>query len=192
MKKHFSGQQMSGSLKQAEAGMPGKALCRQHGASAASFYTWRAKYGGMNMPAAKRLNALGAECQASAGFRRYSYLQALKTFEGISRKKKIVQDLKEFAHAGEMEKLMLKNIPNGLNSAINIAWNKLKYKVQFKQELLNILGNAEYAIEGQLTIAVRTGTEGGQAWMEFTDSGRGHGVQNPAAGAASGSGGCVK
>ena len=38
-----------------------KDLCRKHGFSDASFYLWRAKYGGMDVSDAKRLKALEAE-----------------------------------------------------------------------------------------------------------------------------------
>ncbi len=41
MKKRFTEQQIIGFLKEAEAGMPVKELCRKHGFSDASFYTWR-------------------------------------------------------------------------------------------------------------------------------------------------------
>ena len=41
--------------------MPVKDLCRKHGFSDASFYLWRAKYGGMDVSDAKRLKALEAE-----------------------------------------------------------------------------------------------------------------------------------
>lgn len=61
MKKRFSEEQIIGFLKQAEAGIPVKELCRQHGFSDASFYTWRAKFGGMTVPDAKRLKELEAE-----------------------------------------------------------------------------------------------------------------------------------
>lgn len=61
MKKRFSEEQIIGFLKQAEAGVAVKELCRQHGFSDASFYTWRAKYGGMDVPDAKRLKELEAE-----------------------------------------------------------------------------------------------------------------------------------
>ncbi|WP_147483222.1 transposase, partial [Burkholderia pseudomallei] len=43
MKKRFTEQQIIRFLKEAEAGMPVKELCRKHGFSDASFYTWRAK-----------------------------------------------------------------------------------------------------------------------------------------------------
>lgn len=61
LKKRFSEEQIIGFLKQAEAGVPVKELCRQHGFSGASFYTWRAKFGGMTVPDAKRLKELEAE-----------------------------------------------------------------------------------------------------------------------------------
>lgn len=61
MKKRFSEEQIIGFLKQAEAGVPVMELCRQHGFSDASFYTWRAKFGGMTVPDAKRLKELESE-----------------------------------------------------------------------------------------------------------------------------------
>ena len=48
-------------LRQAEGGMPVAELCRAHGMSSASFYKWRAKYGGMDVSDAKRLKALEDE-----------------------------------------------------------------------------------------------------------------------------------
>ena len=44
----FSDSQIMGILKQAEGGMPVSELCREHGMSSASFYKWRAKFGGMD------------------------------------------------------------------------------------------------------------------------------------------------
>lgn len=40
--------QMIAILKQSEAGTPVPELCREHGMSSATFYKWRAKYGGMD------------------------------------------------------------------------------------------------------------------------------------------------
>ena len=54
MKKRFSEEQIIGCLKQAEGGVPVKELCRKHGFSNASFYTWRAEFGGKNVSEAKR------------------------------------------------------------------------------------------------------------------------------------------
>ena len=61
MKKRFSEAQIIGFLREAEAGLPVKELCRRHGFSEASDYLWRSKFGGMNVSDAKRLKELGAE-----------------------------------------------------------------------------------------------------------------------------------
>ncbi|WP_053815075.1 transposase, partial [Burkholderia mallei] len=61
MKKRFTEQQIIGFLKEAEAGMPVKELCRKHGFSDASFYTWRAKFGSMEVSEARRLKGLEVE-----------------------------------------------------------------------------------------------------------------------------------
>jgi len=58
VKKRFSEEQIIGFLREAEAGMPIKDLCRQHGFSEASYYLWRSKFGGMSVPDAKRLKDL--------------------------------------------------------------------------------------------------------------------------------------
>jgi putative transposase len=44
----YSDAQIMGILKQAEGGVPVSDLCREHGMSSASFYKWRAKFGGMD------------------------------------------------------------------------------------------------------------------------------------------------
>jgi putative transposase len=61
-KSRFTTEQIIGFIKQAEAeaGMAVAELCRQHGFSPASFYQWRAKYGGMEAEDAKRLKELEA------------------------------------------------------------------------------------------------------------------------------------
>jgi putative transposase len=61
MKKRYSDEQIIGFLKEAESGVSVKELCRRHGFSDASFYTWRSKFGGMDVSDAKRLRALEAE-----------------------------------------------------------------------------------------------------------------------------------
>ena len=60
-KSRFTEEQIIGFLKQAEAGMPIKELCRRHGFSEASYYLWRSKFGGMNVSEAKRLKELETE-----------------------------------------------------------------------------------------------------------------------------------
>ena len=54
-KSRFSEEQIIGFLRQAEAGMPIKELCRNGGFSDATFYKWRAKFGGMQISEAQRL-----------------------------------------------------------------------------------------------------------------------------------------
>ncbi len=50
-------------LKEAEAGVPVEELSRQHGFSKSTFYKWKARYGGMDTAALKRLKELEAENQ---------------------------------------------------------------------------------------------------------------------------------
>ena len=57
----FSDAQIMGILKQAESGVPVSALCREHGMSSASFYKWRAKYGGMDASMVSQMKAMEAE-----------------------------------------------------------------------------------------------------------------------------------
>ena len=60
-KKRFSEEQIIGFLREAEAVMPVKDLCRKHAFSEASYYLWRSKFGGMSVPEAKRLKDLEVE-----------------------------------------------------------------------------------------------------------------------------------
>ena len=61
MKKRYSEEQIIGFLQEADAGLTVKDLCRRHGFSEASYYVWRSKFGGMNVPDAKRLKTLEVE-----------------------------------------------------------------------------------------------------------------------------------
>ena len=60
-KSKYTEEQIIGFLRQVEAGMPVKDLCRKHGFSNASFYKWRAKYGGMDVSEARCLKELESE-----------------------------------------------------------------------------------------------------------------------------------
>lgn len=60
-KSRFNEEQIIAILKQSEAGAKTGDLCRQHGISAATFYGWRSKYGGMDVSEAKRLKQLEEE-----------------------------------------------------------------------------------------------------------------------------------
>jgi putative transposase len=57
----YSDSQILAILKQAESGTPVPALCREHGMSNASFYKWRAKFGGMDASMMKRVKELEDE-----------------------------------------------------------------------------------------------------------------------------------
>lgn len=61
MKKRFSEDQIIGFLREADAGLSVKDLCRKHGFSEASYYAWKAKFGGMTVSEAQKLKALEAE-----------------------------------------------------------------------------------------------------------------------------------
>lgn len=61
MKKRFTEEQIIGFLREADAGVAIKELCRKHGFSEASYYLWRSKFGGMDVSDAKRLKALELE-----------------------------------------------------------------------------------------------------------------------------------
>jgi putative transposase len=61
MKKRFTEEQIIGILKEAEAGMKVMELCRKYGISDATYYNWKAKFGGLTVSDAQRLKALEAE-----------------------------------------------------------------------------------------------------------------------------------
>jgi putative transposase len=57
----FTEEQIIGVLKEHQTGASAADLCRKHGISDATFYTWRSKYGGLEVSEAKRLKALTDE-----------------------------------------------------------------------------------------------------------------------------------
>ncbi len=61
MTSRFSEPQILAILRQAEGGVPVLDLCREHGMSTASFYKWRAKYGGMDASMISQMKALEDE-----------------------------------------------------------------------------------------------------------------------------------
>ena len=61
MKKRFTEAQIVGFLREVDAGVAVKDLCRKHGFSEASYYLWRSKFGGMSVSDAKRLKELETE-----------------------------------------------------------------------------------------------------------------------------------
>lgn len=60
-KSKFTDSQIMAILKQSEAGTPVPELCREYGMSSATFYKWRAKYGGMDASLMSRLKELEEE-----------------------------------------------------------------------------------------------------------------------------------
>lgn len=86
-KSRFSEEQIIGFIKEAEAGMPVAALCRKHGFSDASFYKWRAKFGGMEVSEARRLRDLEGENNKLKKLLAEAHLdiEALKTAFGVKR-----------------------------------------------------------------------------------------------------------
>ena len=57
----FTEEQIIGILREQEAGVATAEVCRRHGVSSATFYKWKAKFGGMDMSEARRLKALEDE-----------------------------------------------------------------------------------------------------------------------------------
>src|SRR5215471_2088739 len=60
-RKRHTEEQIIAILKEHEAGLKTADLCRKHGISGASFYNWKAKYGGLEVSEAKRLKGLESE-----------------------------------------------------------------------------------------------------------------------------------
>jgi putative transposase len=58
---HFTEEQIIGVLKQGEGGMKTAEICRQQGISSATYYKWKAKYGGLEVSEARRLRQLEDE-----------------------------------------------------------------------------------------------------------------------------------
>ncbi len=112
-----------------------------------------------------------------------------ETGDGISRVRRIVQDLKDFSHADQGE-WVLADLRKGLESTLNVVNNEIKYKArvvreygelpalrclpaQLNQVFMNLLINAAHAIEGQGTITIRTGVVNEEARVEIADTGKG-------------------
>ena len=110
--------------------------------------------------------------------------------DGLTRVRKIVQDLKSFSHVSEQE-WQWADLHQGLDSTLNIVWNELKYKCQVVKEygelpkvyclisqlnqvFMNLLVNAGHAIETKGTITIRTARHGeNEVRIEICDTGKG-------------------
>lgn len=86
MKKRFTEEQIIGFLREAEAGLPIKELCRRNGFSEASYYLWRSKFGGMSVSDAKRLKELESENSRLKKLLAESLLENEVTREALRKK----------------------------------------------------------------------------------------------------------
>jgi len=113
--------------------------------------------------------------------------------EGITRVRKIVQDLKDFSRVDANQEWQWANLHAGLDSTLNIVSNEVKYKAevvrdygdipdieclpsQLNQVFMNIVVNGAHAITGgRGRITIRTGVleDGSQVWVEIADNGSG-------------------
>jgi len=109
--------------------------------------------------------------------------------EGTERIKKIVIDLKDFAHPGE-DKIQSADINGGIETTLNVVWNELKYKATVNKELgklpmvncypqqlnqvfMNLFVNAAQAIEKQGEISIVTRADDGFVEITIGDTGSG-------------------
>lgn len=145
-----------------------------------------------NSTAATRLAA--AEAAADMAYLRQDVPDLLsESAGGLQRVKRIVNDLREFSHVGEVE-WQAADLNQGLESTLNVVWNDLKCKAditraltplppvtciasQINQVFLNLLVNASQAIGQHGHIRLASGTldrEGAPwVWVEVSDSGCG-------------------
>lgn len=86
MKKRFTEEQIIGFLREADAGLEVKELCRRHGFSEASYYLWRSKFGGMDVADAKRLKTLESENARLKKLLAESLLEIEVTREALRKK----------------------------------------------------------------------------------------------------------
>ena len=86
-KSRFTDSQIMEALKRVEAGLPVPELCRDMGISTATFYKWRAKFGGMQVSEAQRLRELESENAKLKKLLAEAHLDihALKSVFGVKR-----------------------------------------------------------------------------------------------------------
>ena len=145
-----------------------------------------------------RLAELGAETPAGQALQAEIDLDFLRTDvrdllaesrEGLERVRKIVANLKDFSHVGEVE-WQHADLLAGLESTLNVVWHELKYKAEIVRELvplpvvccvpaqinqvfMNLLVNAAQAIAEHGVITLRSGHDETQVWIEIADTGCG-------------------
>jgi signal transduction histidine kinase len=142
-----------------------------------------------------RLAIAAAREVAEADFLEADVLSVIaESSEGVTRVRRIVQDLKTFSHTGPAEWQWI-DLNACLDSTLSIANNEIKYNAQVVREygvvpevecmasqlnqvFLNLLVNAAQAIVGHGTITLRTGSDAGNAWVEIEDTGSGIPAEN--------------
>jgi signal transduction histidine kinase len=114
--------------------------------------------------------------------------------DGLERIKKIVLDLKGFAHPGQ-NKAIQTDINKNLDSTLNVVWNEIKYKAtvtkdygvlpevacypqQLNQVFMNLLVNAAQAMEKNGCITITTRAHDGYVEIKISDTGMGIPKQN--------------
>ena len=85
-RKRFSEEQIIGVLREHEAGAKAADLARKHGASEATLYNWKAKFGGMDVSDARKLRALEEENAKLKGLLADTMLDATALRELLAKK----------------------------------------------------------------------------------------------------------
>ena len=112
-----------------------------------------------------------------------------ESLDGVSRVKKIVENLKDFSRVDTAE-WQYANLEVGLENTLSIVWSEIRNKAEVRKEyaglpeiecivsqinqvFLNLLLNAAQAIETSGTITLRTGHDEHHVWVEIADTGTG-------------------
>ncbi|OGT03860.1 MAG: histidine kinase [Gallionellales bacterium RBG_16_57_15] len=148
------------------------------------------------MPESARAGVQGVKQQKDLKFLREDVPMLMKeSRDGITRVKKIVQDLKEFSHVDSSDEWQWANLHRGIDSTLNIVWNEIKYNAvvnkeygaipeveclpsQLNQVFMNLLVNASHAITGKGVITIRTGQQGEEVFIRIADTGKGIPAEN--------------
>ncbi len=85
-KSRFTDSQIMAVLKQAEGGTPVPDLCREHGISSATFYKWRAKFGGMDVSLMAKMKELEEENRRLKKLYFDAQMRALIVEEALAKK----------------------------------------------------------------------------------------------------------